>query len=84
MPHGFSKGGREEEGSLHCFTKILLAMKEKGKKKERNSHKARVCNLSELIETWPMRVSFVHRASGVLIAPNGRRDNYKMELKKGK
>jgi hypothetical protein len=27
MPLGFSKGGKEEEGSLHYFTRILLAIK---------------------------------------------------------
>jgi hypothetical protein len=82
MPPGFSMGGKQEEGSLHYFTRILLAMKEKEKKE--TSHTTRVCNLSELVETWPMRVSLLHRASGLFIAPNGRRDNYKRELKKGK
>jgi hypothetical protein len=32
MPPGFSKGDKEEEGALHYFTRILLAMKEKEKR----------------------------------------------------
>jgi hypothetical protein len=34
MPPGFSKRSEEEEGSLHYFTRILLAMKEKEKKEQ--------------------------------------------------
>jgi hypothetical protein len=33
MPPGFSKGDKEEEGVLHNFTRILLAMREKGNKR---------------------------------------------------
>jgi hypothetical protein len=73
MPPGFSKGDEEEEGVLHNFTGILLAMREK---RER-SDTARVCNLSELVETWSMRVSFLYRASSLFIASRYRRDNYK-------
>jgi hypothetical protein len=29
MPPGFSKGDKEEEGVLHNFTRILLAMRKK-------------------------------------------------------
>jgi hypothetical protein len=82
MPPGFSKGDEEEEGALHYFTRILLAIE--GEREERNSHPSRVCNLSELVETWPMRMSFLHQALDLFIAPNGRRDNYKREFKKGK
>jgi hypothetical protein len=32
VPPGFLKGEKEEEGSLHNFTRILLAMKEKEEK----------------------------------------------------
>jgi hypothetical protein len=80
MPPGLSKGGKEEEGLLHCFTRILLDMRER---EERNNHTTRACNLSELVGTRPVRVSFIRRASGLFIAPSGRRDNYKKELKKG-
>jgi hypothetical protein len=82
MPLGFSKGDKEEEGALHYFTIILLAIE--GEREGGNSHTTRVCNLSELVETWPMRVSVTHRASGLFIILNGRRDNHKRELKKGK
>jgi hypothetical protein len=34
VPPGFSKRSKEEEGSLHYFTRILLAMKEKEKKEQ--------------------------------------------------
>jgi hypothetical protein len=81
MPPRFSKGD-EEEGALHYFTRILLAIE--GEREERNSHTTRVCNLSELFDTWPMGVSSTHRASGLFIVRNGRRDNHKRELKKGK
>jgi hypothetical protein len=37
-----------------------------------------------LVETWPMRVSFLRRASVLFIDPNGRRDNYKRGIWKGK
>jgi hypothetical protein len=36
-----------------------------------------------LVETWQIRVSFLHRASCLFIASRCRRDNYKRELKKG-
>jgi hypothetical protein len=74
------EGDEEEEGSLHNFTRILLAMKEKEEKETTIQQES---NLSELIAPWLMS-EFLHRASGLFIAPNGRRDNYKRELKKGK
>jgi hypothetical protein len=55
-----------------------------GEQEERNNHTTRVCNLSELVETWLMRMSFLYRASGLFIAPNGKRDKYKRELNWGK
>jgi hypothetical protein len=33
MPPGFSKGDEEEEGVLHNFTRILLAMMKKRKRR---------------------------------------------------
>jgi hypothetical protein len=51
---------------------------------ENNNHTTRAYDLSELVETWSMRVSFPHQASGLFIATKYRRDNYKSELKKGK
>jgi hypothetical protein len=33
MPHEFSKGDEEEEGALHNFTRILLSMREKRKRR---------------------------------------------------
>jgi hypothetical protein len=33
MPPGFSKGDEEEEGALHNFTRILLAIRKKRKKR---------------------------------------------------
>jgi hypothetical protein len=53
-------------------------------KEEKNNHTTRACNLFELVETWPMRMSFLHQASGLFTAPKCRRDNYKSELTKGK
>jgi hypothetical protein len=32
MPPAFSKGNKEEEGVLHNFTRILLAMRKKRKR----------------------------------------------------
>jgi hypothetical protein len=34
MPLGFSKGDEEEEGVLHNFTRILLAMRKKRKRRK--------------------------------------------------
>jgi hypothetical protein len=48
-----------------------------------NRHTKRVYNLSELVAPWLMSVSFLHRASGLFIALDGRRDNHKRELKRG-
>jgi hypothetical protein len=53
-------------------------------KEEKNNHTTRACDLSELVETWPMTMSFFHQASGLFIASRYRRDNYKRKLKKGK
>jgi hypothetical protein len=52
-------------------------------RKKENTHTIGACDLSELVETWPMRVSFLHQASGLFIASKYRSDNYKRELKKG-
>jgi hypothetical protein len=52
-------------------------------KEEKETTIQQESNLSELIAPWLMS-EFLHRASGLFIAPNGRRDNYKRELKKGK
>jgi hypothetical protein len=82
MPPEFSKGDEEDEGVLHYFTRILLAIE--GERKERNNHTTRVCNLSNLVETWPMRMNFLHRALDLFIAPNGKRDNYRREFKREK
>jgi hypothetical protein len=79
MPPSFSKGDKEEESSLHYFTRIILAMK--GERRE-NSYTTRAYNLSELVVPWPMSVSFLHRASDLFTAPNGGRDNYKRGLKR--
>jgi hypothetical protein len=54
----------------------------KRERRKRDSHTTRVYNLSELVEPWLMN-EFLHRVSGLFIAPNGKRDNYKRELKKG-
>jgi hypothetical protein len=53
-------------------------------KEEKNNHTTRAYDISELVETWPMRVSFLYRASSLFIASRCIRDNYKRELKKGK
>jgi hypothetical protein len=47
MPPGFSKGDEEEEGALHNFTRILLAIE--GEEKIKDNHIARGCDLSELV-----------------------------------
>jgi hypothetical protein len=52
--------------------------------KEKNNHTTRACGLSELVDTWPMGVVFLHQASGLFIASRCRRDNYRRELKKWK
>jgi hypothetical protein len=80
MPSRFSKGGEEEEGGTTQLHKNSSSYE--GEKEEKNNHIARACNLYELVETWPMRVSFLHRASGLFIASRYIRDNYKRELKK--
>jgi hypothetical protein len=82
MPPGFLKGDEEEEGGTTQLHKNSSSYEEE--KEEKDNHTTRSCNLSELVETWPMRVSFLHRASCLFIAPNGRRDNHRRELKKGK
>jgi hypothetical protein len=53
-------------------------------KEEKSSHTTRVCNLFELVETWPMRVSLLHQALDLFIAPNSRRDNHSGDYEKGK
>jgi hypothetical protein len=82
VPPGFWKGDEDEKGLLHYFARILLAMK--GREKKGNNHTTRVYDLSELVAPWLMSVSFLYQASGLFIAPDGRRDNYKREFKKEK
>ena len=78
----FFKRRRRRRGATTLLHKNSFSYE--GEKEERNSHTTRACNVSELVETWPMRVGFLHRASGLFIASRYRRDNYKRELKKRK
>jgi hypothetical protein len=52
--------------------------------RDKDNHTTRAWDLSEIIETWPMRMGFLYQASGLFIASRCKRDNYKRELKKGK
>jgi hypothetical protein len=76
------KRGRRRRGCATQLHKNSSSYEEE--KEEKNNHTTRACDLSELVETCLMRVSFLHQASRLFLASRYIRDNYKRELKRGK
>jgi hypothetical protein len=78
MPPEFSKGRRRRGCTTQLHKNSSNYEKEE---KEKNNHTIRAYDLSEIVETWPIRLGFLHQALGQFIALRCRRDNYKTEMK---